>query len=61
MLAQLRIFNLPAVSCLWSPVWGFSCEIGLFPLLAGIRVARDKVGRWDTIGSVKQCQVAAAC
>ena len=25
------------------------------------RVARDKVGRWDTIGSVKQCQVAAAC
>ena len=42
-------------------VCGFSCEIGLFPLLAGIRVARDKVGRWDTIGSVKQCQVAAAC
>ena len=47
--------------CLWPPVCGFSCEIGLFPLLAGIRVARDKVGRWDTIGSVKQCQVATAC
>ena len=42
-------------------VCGFSCEIGLFPLLAGIRVSRDKVGRWDTIGSVKQRQVAVAC